>query len=64
MVSCGHSSHLLFFFFFKCIYLFRQRVREHMSRGGTEREGERIPSSLRAVSTELYVGWISWTVSS
>ena len=41
-------------FFFNLFKRERERERErmHTSRGGTEREGERIPSRLRAVSTE------------
>ena len=39
------------------IYLLRERERERdgdsVSRGGTETEGERIPSRLRAASTEV-----------
>ena len=39
-----------FFFFFKVMYFERE------SRGGAEREEERIPSRLRAVGTELDLG--------
>ena len=38
-------------FCFKFIYYF-ERDRDSVSRGGTEGEGERIPSSLLAVSTQ------------
>ena len=33
-----------------CVYVFRERARASMSWGGAEREGERVPSRLRAVS--------------
>ena len=43
---------------FKFIYLFSEREREadRMSRGGTEREGKRIPSRLHTVNAEPNVG--------
>ena len=34
----------------------RERERERASRGGTEREGERIPSRLRTVIAEPNAG--------
>ena len=43
------KSKMLFLFF---LSLFILRERERVSRGGAEREGERIPGRLRALSAE------------
>ena len=45
----------VFFFFFFNVYLFIFE-RERASRGGAEREEDRIPSRLCAVSAEFDVG--------
>ena len=51
-----HGMHFFFhLFFFFTIYLFLDRERQSMSRGGAEREGDtesKADSRLRAVSTE------------
>ena len=43
-----------------CLFILRERERERekerMSRGGEEREGERIPSRLQTVSAEPDMG--------
>ena len=43
-------------FFLKFINFERERERESMNGGGTEKEGKRIASSLHAVSAEPNVG--------
>ena len=42
------------FYFFKCLFILRER--ERASKGGAEREGDRIPSRLHAVSAEPNMG--------
>ena len=46
----------LFLFLFLSSFLFILRERWRASRGGAEREGDRIPSRLHAVSTESEAG--------
>ena len=57
-VKWEHTVALSFFFFFfsLMIYFQREKETEHASGGGAEREGETIPSRLRAVRAESDAG--------